>query len=262
MIAALLLSAVLVQAAPPAGDKPSAPPAPSLSVSGTFVPAQPSGPDPFLFLLQLDSTAPLHGAVAEVSSPLGFSIPQPRQEVAEGARKATLSFRVVPDGDSPRAGTLVATVTAGRDRTPLNQSHYVFSYTPHLVLLAFYLVGLLGVLLGWASKLVVKAHAGKTPPPIVTGLFLSPREAAANAQAMASGRGPVHGSRFAVWLSSSAPAYYAVDLLLTLVIAFLALVALSREGHAPDAASTWQGAMILGFGLGLLTPSDLLGKVK
>lgn len=52
MIAAFLLSAALVQAAP------------SLSMSGTFVPAQPSGPDPFLFLLQLDSTAPLHGAVA------------------------------------------------------------------------------------------------------------------------------------------------------------------------------------------------------
>ncbi len=142
MIAALLLSAALVQAAPPAGDKPSAPPAPSLSMSGTFVPAQPSGPEPFLFVLQLDSTAPLHGAAAEVSSPLGFSIPQPRQEVAEGARKATLSFRVVPGGDSPRAGTLVATVTAGRERTPLNQGHYVFSYTPHLVLPAFYVVGL------------------------------------------------------------------------------------------------------------------------
>lgn len=250
MIAAFLLSAALVQAAP------------SLSMSGTFVPAQPSGPDPFLFLLQLDSTAPLHGAVAEVGSPLGFSIPQPRQEVAEGARRATLSFRVVPGGDSPRAGTLVATVMAGRERTPLDQSHHVFSYTPHLVLPAFYFVGLVGVLLGWASKLVVKAHAGKTPPPIVTGLFLSPRKAAENAQALASGTGPPHGSRFASWLAGSALAYYAVDLALTLVIAFLALVALSREGHAPDAASTWQGAMILGFGLGLLTPSDLLGRVK
>lgn len=96
----------------------------------------------------------------------------------------------------------------------------------------------------------------------MAGLFLSPREAAANAQALASSRGPPHGSRFASWLAGSALAYYLVDLALTLAIAFLALVALSREGHAPDAASTWQGAMILGFGLGLLTPSDLLGKVK
>ena len=57
-----------------------------------------------MIVLQLDSTAPLHGAVAEVSSPLGFSIPQPRQEVAEGARKATVSFRVVPGGDSTHPG--------------------------------------------------------------------------------------------------------------------------------------------------------------
>lgn len=261
MLAALLVSAALVQAAPPAGARPAAPPLPGLSMSGTFVPAQPSGPDPFLFVLQLDSTAPLQGAVAEVGSPLGFSIPQPRQEVAEGARRATVSFRVVPGDGSPRAGTLVATVTAGREHTPLAQSHYLFSYTPHLALLAFYLVGLAGVLLGWASKLVVKTHAGRTPPPIVAGLFLSPREAAADAEAMASGKGR-RESKLATWLSSSALAYYAVDLLLTLAIAFVVLVALSREGRAPDAASTWQGAMILGFGLGLLTPGDLLGRVK
>lgn len=261
MVAALFLSA-LAQATAPAGEKPSAPQAPSLAMSGTFVPAQPSGPDPFLFLLQLDSTAALHGAVAEAASPIGFSIAQPRQEIAEGARKATVVFRVAPGAGAPRAGTLLATVTAGRDRAPLGQGHYLFSYTPHLQLLDFYLLGLLGVLLGWASKLVVKAHAGKTPPAVVAGLFLSPREAAANAQAMASGRGTFHVSRFASWLAGSAAAYYLVDVALTLLIAFLVLVALSREGHAPDAASTWQGAMLLGFGLGLLTPSDLLGRVR
>ena len=95
-----------------------------ISAARRQVPAQPSGRYPFLFLLQLDSTVPLHGAVAEISSPLGFSIPQPRQEVAEGARKATLvSGRPGwPPGPS-RGRTAAYSHASPRPRQSVSSSH-------------------------------------------------------------------------------------------------------------------------------------------
>lgn len=235
-------------------------PAQTVSMSGTFVPAQPTGGGPFLFVLQLDSSAPLHGAQATIRPRPGFIATRPTLDVAEGARKTALVFELRAAAGAPTAGDLVASVTAAPG-LPLNEGHYTFTYAPLVSLGAFYPLALAGILIGWLTKLLVKAAAGKTPPPAVANLFQSPRTLAQNVAAVRAGQTPAK-SAFAAKLEGSAGIYYFADGVLTLVIGFLVLLALTKDGAAPAAASHWQGAMITGFGLGVLTPQDLLGKVK
>jgi hypothetical protein len=56
--------------------------------------------------------------------------------------------------------------------------------------------------------------------------------------------------------------YYTVDFFVSLVLAFVVLLYLMREGHPPDSASAWYGALLTGIGLGFLTNNDLLARIK
>jgi hypothetical protein len=243
-IAPVLVAAALAQA-------------PSVSMSGTFVPAQPSGDDAFLFVLQLDSTAPLSGATASIRPRTGFTATKPELDVPQGARKAALVFELRATDAAPAAGDLVATVTDRASGAPLGEGHYTFTYAHLVSLKAFYPLALLGILLGWILKLLVKVNAGRKPPERVVNPFLSPKRVEELRR-----NGPTESVGFAKKLEESAKLYYLVDGALTLAIGFIALLAMTRDGAAPAAAAHWQGALIVGFGLGVLTPQDLLGKVK
>ena len=56
--------------------------------------------------------------------------------------------------------------------------------------------------------------------------------------------------------------YYLMDFLVTLILGFLALVALVKDNHAPDSGLYWYSALGLGFGIGLLTNSDLVTRLR
>lgn len=57
--------------------------------------------------------------------------------------------------------------------------------------------------------------------------------------------------------------YYEVDLLVMLALGLAVLVAfVGADGVLPEKGSTWYGALLLGFGLGFLTDTDLLTRIK
>jgi hypothetical protein len=56
--------------------------------------------------------------------------------------------------------------------------------------------------------------------------------------------------------------YYTVDGTVTLVLGILALLGLSAHGRPPESTAWWGAALTLGVGLGLLTNSELITKVR
>lgn len=48
---------------------------------------------------------------------------------------------------------------------------------------------------------------------------------------------------------------------MTLLIGLFVLLYLLKDGHVPDSAAYWYGALVTGVGLGLLTNSELIVKL-
>jgi hypothetical protein len=106
----------------------------------------------------------------------------------------------------------------------------------------YLIVGLIGVVIGFLIKLGMKALS-VVPPPI------------AGAQAARDRDAPEHPLvRFA------REHYYTVDLLVTLLIGFLVLLA-SLTGVIPPAGTQWPAALVTGAGVGVLANNELVGRI-
>jgi hypothetical protein len=55
---------------------------------------------------------------------------------------------------------------------------------------------------------------------------------------------------------------YKVDFFLSMALAFVVLLYALIDGHPPDTAAAWSGALLSGIGLGFLANNDLLAKIK
>jgi hypothetical protein len=107
---------------------------------------------------------------------------------------------------------------------------------------------LVGFILGYLLR-IVTGVLKKIPPP-------------APLQAAGSGGGGNGGGEEGPVTTLVKNHYYIVDFLISLVLAFVVLLYWMREGHLPDSASAWYGALLTGIGLGFLTNNDLLARIK
>ena len=116
------------------------------------------------------------------------------------------------------------------------------SIRPEQSLAAYLGLGALGILLGYLLRLLIKVLSTTTAP----------------APDPPKGPAPVLGpiGRFV------AAHYYKVDCLVTVVLGLAALLILVREGRLPDNGAVWYGALLMGLGLGLLTNSELITKLR
>lgn len=117
-----------------------------------------------------------------------------------------------------------------------------FDYQPGLPVCIYLLVGVAGIAIGYVVRMLV--------------LTLKAVEPQVEAEKLATSEGPKGLRKFVLQY------YWWVDFSVTLVLGFLALLALMKDGRPPVTATYWHHAAMLGVGLGLLTNSDLLTRVQ
>jgi len=121
---------------------------------------------------------------------------------------------------------------------------YPINYIPEVPLAAYFGFGLVGIFLGYWLRLFVKILSSTTPPQPAP---------------IAAGNPPANPGPFTSFVMKH---YYAVDLSVTIAIGFLILVSLIKDGNPPDNALAWYSAVAMGVGLGLLTNSELITKLR
>jgi hypothetical protein len=197
--------------------------------------------------LQVTTCSAKGGALA-VTVPSGFSV-QPASQEVTGSTTAAQSwiFNVTPpardqvlDNGWIRA-ELRAPAAGNQPAQTLGTDVLSVSYHVGQPVLAYFVLGLLGVALGYVLRKVVKALAETTP-------------SSARIQAAVAAE-PTPG-----WLKQFvADHYYGVDFTVTLFLGFLLLGSALTVDHAPPIRGQyWFGALLFGFATGLLTNSELI----
>ena len=118
-----------------------------------------------------------------------------------------------------------------------------FTYIRRLSLSCYLALGIAGFLLGYLVRILTTVlKTIPAPAPAPPGPGGTPTD------------GPV--TRFV------RGHYYWVDLGVSLLLGFSALLYLIRDGHPPDSAAAWYGALLTGVGLGFLANNDLMSRIK
>ena len=122
-----------------------------------------------------------------------------------------------------------------------------FTYTKRLQVKFYFIFGLLGFIVGYLLR-IVTGVLKQVPAPVPLA------ETDGGGGPGKSGDGPI--------TAFVKQHYYRVDFSVSLVLAFVVLLYLMREGHPPDSAAAWYGALLTGIGLGFLTNNDLLARIR
>lgn len=115
------------------------------------------------------------------------------------------------------------------------------TYTRRLAVKCYFLLGIIGFAIGYSLR-VLTAVLKKIP---------APNPAPADGEVA---DGPI--------TAFTKAHYYTVDFFVSLVLATVVLLYLMKEGHPPDSAAMWSGALLTGIGLGFLANNDLLARIK
>jgi uncharacterized membrane protein len=213
-------------------------------------------------VVTVDVTQLQSGASLTILAPSGFGIREirnPAQGVGPGQGSSPNTARVslgavqgrvtkvfmldppsrsIPRGKYRLLASVAATPPNAAEETVLAQSEFDVDYVPAISLIPYLGLGLVGIVAGYLLRLLVKVLASITPPVPFT---------------KNTGDGPI--TRFVKKY------YYLVDCLVTLVLGLFVLLYLIKDGHVPDSAAYWYGALVTGVGLGLLTNSELITKL-
>jgi hypothetical protein len=197
--------------------------------------------------IDVDTPSELNGAILEVTSPVGFSVlPQNKitLPVFNTAYKET-GFSLKRTGSTAPIGQAKVSVRL----LPDANSHLSpafgevqFNYKERISNCAYIVWGIIGIIIGYGIRLVLKAQQS-VPVPLPAPAPPAPPPG-----------GPV--TRFVTRY------YYPVDGALTLIIGLLALLVLLKDNHVPDTTLYWYSALGAGVALGALTNSELITKVR
>jgi hypothetical protein len=199
--------------------------------------------------IDIDTPSELNGAVLEITPPVGFAVlPQNKitLPVFNGAYRET-GFSLKRTGSSALIGPTKLNVRL----LPDANSHLSpafgevqFSYKERISVCAYLAWGLLGIVVGYLIRIIIKAQQS-VPAPLPAPDPNAPQPPPP---------GPI--TRFV------AKYYYGVDGGLTVVLGLLALLLLLKDNHVPDTALYWYTALGAGVALGALTNSELITRVK
>jgi hypothetical protein len=184
----------------------------------------------------------------QFAAPPGFVVDPAslRFEPQPGKRIVAVTVRRMNDVSTSEYSILAhATALASGNGPPFAVDQAItFNYTRRLAVKAYFILGMAGFILGYFLRIITGVLKKIPPPaPAISG------GGAGNGQ-----DGPV--------TAFVKRHYYMVDLVVSLVLAFVVLLYLMKEGHPPDSASVWSGALLIGVGLGFLTNNDLLARIK
>jgi len=201
---------------------------------------------PSQLVLTVECSEKLTGLAITVVAPPGFKADPQSISLAQCAGMMTeTGLLKAVDSDIRPGDRYVLHAQASATGVPPNQSLVIdqalaFAYVTNQISLGTYFaVGVLGILIGWGLRILLKVLA-VVPAP---------------APAPAAGAvGPI--------TAFVQDHYYLVDALVTLALGFFALVALTQGNRPPQSGAFWYSALAMGASLGLLANSDLLLKLK
>lgn len=194
---------------------------------------------------------PAASGTAEVQfiSPPGFEISPSTLTFEPQSGKSIVFAKVKLQRNAPSGESSIlahATVKPSGSGTSLALDQVItFVYIRRLPLRFYFLLGLVGFVLGYILRLFTGVL--KTVP--------APSPAPPNPE----GGGGSQDGPITAFVKKH---YYSVDFLVCLVLALAVLLYLIRDGHPPDSAATWYGAVLTGLGLGFLTNNDLIGRIR
>lgn len=231
--------------------------APSLRTRVT--PSAFSGSGRVTLVVQVDSEIPLPDSVqirpeltpsdAFVVEPNSVPIPAGERHIA-----ATFSIRAVAPDSGAHDGVVVVHVERVADSGPreVATSELGFSFRPEITAGCYLGLALMGLLLGWAIKRLIKYMAGVPDPADLPADRL--------AELLSARARRTTGDRVREFVARWFDLF---DLLLTAVIGGAVIVGLMDDGATPPAvAASWPHALILGVALGTLGNTELLTRLR
>jgi hypothetical protein len=201
---------------------------------------------PSQLYITVESTQDLNNAVLEVHGSANFAVSPPSIALPSVSRSTIEVVQLTRLNPKLLAGDQAITVTLYQQvdqtsRKVLASKLLKFSYTPEISLRSFFFFAMIGALVGYWLRVVVKVLGSVAPPP-------------AQPDAVVSQQGPI------TRLVNNH--YYLVDCLVTLILAFILLATLIQGGRPPQSCSMWYGALASGVGIGLFTNSELLTRLR
>jgi hypothetical protein len=183
----------------------------------------------------------------QIFAPPGFTVSPSSFQLGSGSGVKTRQFQIqTPHTYLPKANWEIVILLSDKNGD-LASSSYPFDYGAGISVPMYFLIGVLGIAMGYIARLVVDS-LNSLPKPVIV----------ASAVAPSGGVVPDLG-----WFTDFIRHhYYLMDFFVTLLLGFLALVALVKDNHAPDSGLYWYSALGLGFGIGLLTNSDLITRLR
>ena len=239
--------AVLVACAFPAvsGVHAAENPLPQVGMKLKLLPKELIGDRPAQLVVELDAKQPLAASQLHLEAPQGIELVSSKPLARfQGKLSETFVVRRAQGEQPGPAGWIRVELRegqAGVGGTILANDILEFQFKSEISLSLYFILGCLGIALGYAIRLLVQVLK-KVPAP-------SPAPKAGGGSA-----GPI-----TEFVQSH---YYVVDFGVTLVLGFLVLVALLSDGSPPETGRMWPGALASGVGLGLLANSELITRIK
>lgn len=238
---ALIAAGTLVGGAPPQAAQPR-----DVTLSLDLVPQQIVNDQPIQVIATIDSPNELAGATLELTPPPGFRFDQASFTLPTFSRRLVQSAILRPQapgpsGERPIVARLMTKASTGSTVAHASQIAKL-AFVAEISLAVYLGVATIGVGLGYLLRLLIKVLTTVQPPP------------AAPVAGGEAATGPI--TRFVQ------RHYYWVDFLVTVGLGVVVLVWLSHDGRPPQTVAVWPKALATGVGLGLLTNSELLTKLR
>jgi hypothetical protein len=183
----------------------------------------------------------------EVFPPPGFTVSPKTYSLGSSAGHKTRQFEVQGPRTYVASASWKFVVLLSDKNGELASLSQPFIYRSGISLIPYFVLGLLGIGTGYLARLVVDS-LNSLPKPVLPAAAAAP-----------AGGGIPNLGWFTEFMKEN---YYLMDFGVTVVLGFLALTALVKDNHPPESAMYWYSALGLGFGIGLLTNSDLVTRLR
>jgi hypothetical protein len=177
--------------------------------------------------------------------PPGFVVTLKSGPLGQKAGKKLATFDVqTPKTYIPKGKWSMTVVVFDKDKQ-LAAERLTFEFEQGISLTCYFILGLAGIACGYLTRLIVDSLNSLPKPPTTAARDADTKK------------------HYLGWLADLIEEHYLfADFLVTVILGFAVLATLVKEDHPPDTGSYWYSALLLGFGMGLLTNSDLITRLR